>query len=671
MKRAFVIRPFGVKEGIDFDRTESDLIDPVLNGLGITGRTTGEILAAGNIRSDVFERLLVADLVIADISIHNANVYYELGVRHALRDRMTVLIRAHAAEVPFDLRTDRYVLYDRDDPARARDALRDAIEQTDAIRRADSPVFTLLPALRPVDPERLKIVPSDFAEEVRQAAREGDLPRLAVLQDETVGFDWAIPGLRLIGTAQFDHRAWPDARASWEAIRRELPRDPEANLKLATIFQRLDEFARSSEAIERVLADPSLDDHDRAEALSLKASNTKTQWCTAWRGGAEPAVTALRSPLLDEARRTYDEGFLADQDHWYAGINALALTRVTRLLADLHHEVWSERFEDDDAADRELRRLAVAEAELAAAVRRSLDAAAARRLRRNDGPDVWLELTRADLLFLTSDRPARIRHAYAEALGRSDATSGGFAAEAAARQIRLYRDLGVFAETAAAALEGLGVPEQPAPQPDVPRPRVLVFAGHRVDAPDRAHPRFPRTQDAEHAAARMIAEAIADERAAAGDGAVEGIAGGASGGDILFHEACHAAGIPTTLMLAIPRDSFAAASVNDAGAQWTERFRRLCNRGAVKVLSDSAELPGWLRVRGDYSIWQRNTRWILHTALSRADTDVTLIVLWDGGGGDGPGGTADMVELARHRGVKVVRLGTARLLGPTPPEDLR
>ncbi len=284
---------------------------------------------------------------------------------------------------------------------------------------------------------------------------------------------------------------------------------------------------------------------------------------------------------------------------------------------------------------------------------------------------MWLELTRADLLFLTSDRPARIRHAYTEALDRSNATGGGFAAEAAARQIRLYRDLGLFAETAAAALEGLGVPEQPPPQPDAPRQRVLVFAGHRVDSPDRAHPRFPRTQDAEKAAARMIAQAVADERAAAGAGVIEGIAGGASGGDILFHEACHAAGITTTLMLAIPRDSFAAASVNDAGAQWTERFRGLCGRGAVKVLSDGTELPAWLRARGDYDIWQRNTRWILHTALSRVDTDVTLIVLWDGGGGDGPGGTADMVELARRRGVKVVRLDTACLLEPAPQRGMR
>ena len=161
----------------------------------------------------------------------------------------------------------------------------------------------------------------------------------------------------------------------------------------------------------------------------------------------------------------------------------------------------------------------------------------------------------------------------------------------------------------------------------------------------------------------MIAEAVAAEKALA-EGSVEGIAGGASGGDILFHEACQSAGVRTTVMLALPRDDFAAASVNDAGGAWTERYRRLHDRSEVKVLAHSAELPAWLRARGDdYSIWQRNNRWILHTALSRADTDVTLIVLWDGKGGDGPGGTADLVALARRRGVKVVQLDATRLLG--------
>ena len=77
--RAFIVRPFGVKNDIDFDEVEKVLIDPVLTRLGVTGRTTGEVIGQGNIREDMFQLLLTADLVVADLSIHNANVFYELG----------------------------------------------------------------------------------------------------------------------------------------------------------------------------------------------------------------------------------------------------------------------------------------------------------------------------------------------------------------------------------------------------------------------------------------------------------------------------------------------------------------------------------------------------------------------------------------------------------------
>jgi hypothetical protein len=91
--RAFIVRPFGPKSGIDFDAIENKLIFPALDRLEITGRTTAEVMKPGNIREDMFQLLLTADLVIADVTLHNANVYYELGIRHALRHRITVLLR--------------------------------------------------------------------------------------------------------------------------------------------------------------------------------------------------------------------------------------------------------------------------------------------------------------------------------------------------------------------------------------------------------------------------------------------------------------------------------------------------------------------------------------------------------------------------------------------------
>ena len=103
--QAFIVRPFGIKQDIDFEKVERELIQPALKAVNVAGATTAKIVEAGNIREDMFSQLLLADLVIADLSIHNANVFYELGIRHALRDKKTFLIRSNKDEIPFDLKS--------------------------------------------------------------------------------------------------------------------------------------------------------------------------------------------------------------------------------------------------------------------------------------------------------------------------------------------------------------------------------------------------------------------------------------------------------------------------------------------------------------------------------------------------------------------------------------
>jgi hypothetical protein len=195
-----------------------------------------------------------------------------------------------------------------------------------------------------------------------------------------------------------------------------------------------------------------------------------------------------------------------------------------------------------------------------------------------------------------------------------------------------------------------------------------------LDAPGRQSPRFPA--DKEDLARQKIREAVEAEKAA-GDGVSFGIAGGANGGDILFHEVCHELGVPTQLYLALQPPLYVKASVSDAGPAWVERFRRLHERleeeGAVRVLSeltdepeDRAEhLPAWLRSKKDYNIWQRINLWMLHNALAAGGDDcVTLIALWDREPtGDGPGGTSDLVAKAERRGAKRVIVDTKTAFG--------
>ncbi|MGR8965712.1 hypothetical protein [Rhizobium leguminosarum] len=85
-----------------------------------------------------------------------------------------------------------------------------------------------------------------------------------------------------------------------------------------------------------------------------------------------------------------------------------------------------------------------------------------------------------------------------------------------------------------------------------------------------------------------------------------GIAGGACGSDILFHEICNAFNIRTQLLLALPEARFQAESVNRGGADWVMRYQQLCQRVPPRVFADSKDLPHWLCGRKGYDIWQRN-----------------------------------------------------------------
>src|SRR5919106_4682719 len=108
----FVAMPFGTKEGIDFNRIYSELIKPALEEEGFEVFRADEERRAGEIRTDMFQELLLADLVVAELSIDNPNVWYELGVRHALRARGVVQIKSKKREgMPFDVYTDRKLSY--------------------------------------------------------------------------------------------------------------------------------------------------------------------------------------------------------------------------------------------------------------------------------------------------------------------------------------------------------------------------------------------------------------------------------------------------------------------------------------------------------------------------------------------------------------------------------
>ncbi len=201
---AFVAMPFGMKRDnqgheIDFNRVYDELIKPALETTGLEVFRADQELRGGDIRTDMFQTLLLADLVLADLTLDNPNVWYELGVRHALRARGVVLISGGRVPTAFDLYTDRKLRYSiahsGPDPftlERDKRTLAEMVQTTMESwhDRKVSPVYQLMPNLQEPDWKSLHIGDvREFLEQhdtwdsriqlARKAGRIGDVLVLA------------------------------------------------------------------------------------------------------------------------------------------------------------------------------------------------------------------------------------------------------------------------------------------------------------------------------------------------------------------------------------------------------------------------------------------------------------------------------------------------------------
>jgi hypothetical protein len=183
--------------------------------------------------------------------------------------------------------------------------------------------------------------------------------------------------------------------------------------------------------------------------------------------------------------------------------------------------------------------------------------------------------------------------------------------------------------------------------------RVFLFSGHMIDAPGRATPRFPA--DKEPMAAAAIDAALDAGGCGGGD---LGICGGACGGDLLFAEAVLARGAHLQMLLPFDEPTFLRESVDFAGAGWRKRFFAVKENPRTET-QFAPDVLGPLPP--DANPYERENRWLLDTALAHGAQRLDFICLWDGGGGDGPGGTRHMVGQVEAAGAHVTWLDTRKL----------
>ena len=378
---------------------------------------------------------------------------------------------------------------------------------------------------------------------------------------------------------------------------------------------------------------------------SLKARNSKIRWVDSWKilPEVQRRPIALISQYLKESFQYYELGYYHDLNHFYSGVNALGLLTIITSLAENQKAVWELQYDNEDDAAYALKKYKEQHKKLSVSVQISLEAEK-KRMNEEGKTDPWLMITEADLACLILNQPERVALLYKQAI--SGANDLNF--EAAKRQLQIYEQLQVVHENVKAALSEFADTGDEIVQRDM---HYLLFTGHMIDKPDRKESRFPAFKEA--SVKEAIKQAVQKEKDKI-EGTVTAIAGGACGGDILFHEVCEELGIKSKLFLALPRDFFLAESVAFAGYEWVERFDEIIKMSCSLILSETKELPNWLQKKPNYSIWERNNLWMLNSALVCGGANMTLIALWDGKTGDAGGGTEHMVKVSKAKGAKAI-----------------
>lgn len=191
--------------------------------------------------------------------------------------------------------------------------------------------------------------------------------------------------------------------------------------------------------------------------------------------------------------------------------------------------------------------------------------------------------------------------------------------------------------------------------------QVVLATGHMVDRPGRPAPRFPPS--GVPAVTRAIAALFRTWHV--GPGTLV-LSGGARGSDIVAAEQGLALGAEVWLLIPLPDDQFVAASVSVPGTDWEERYRRLRDRCPTWFQAGELGPPA-----AGEDAFERNNDWCVAVARAQAASSPwRVLAVWDGGPGDGPGGTGHLLERARALGasVEVIRPPAATTAGMAPGE---
>lgn len=423
----FVLMPFGRKTEpstgrlIDFDAVYAQAICPAVLDAGMQPLRGDQEHQIGIIHEQFFGRLLLAPFAVADLTTRNANVFYEFGVRHAVKPRTTVGICGNPDDLPFDVSYLRTAVYPLDqDGALVADALpafhETLVKALDAAKRkpalehdedvwsnADSPLFRLIRGFSVTIPDLPHLRADDFSERAKSVSsfsvRIADIRARAVAGTEADAVA-ALDAVRddILTAKHVDLTSLTELFLAYRAV--------SAWGAMVDLFEAMPKVLQSQQMVREQYAmalnrvgekgDPAMVDRAltileeleakygaNPETCGLIGRVHKARWTKA-REAKDPIAVAH----LNRAIEAYRRGFAADPRDYYPGVNLVTLlaSKGAAGKAELDRTVPVVRY------------------------------AAERRLAGQDG-DYWDHATLLELAVLARDETAAVE-AFAEAVAR-------------------------------------------------------------------------------------------------------------------------------------------------------------------------------------------------------------------------------------------------------------
>lgn len=333
----FVLMPFGTKPSgsggtIDFDAVYREIIAPAVEAAGLDPLRADEEQTGGLIHKPMYERLILCDFAVADLTTANANVFYELGLRHALRRHSTVMLFAEGGRLPFDVNGLRALPYrltadgKPENPANSLGALAGLLVAAKQRADVDSPLYQLVQDYPNIQREKTdvfrdRVAYSAAAKKRLAAARKQGLD--AVRAEERALGAIADADAGVVIDLMLSYRSvkgWDEMIALVDRMSRPLAETVMVQEQLGLALNR----AGKGDEAEQVLITLIERRGPSSETYGILGRVYKDRWEAASKAGD----TFGSAGLLERAIEAYLKGFEADWRDAYPGVNAVTLMEL-------------------------------------------------------------------------------------------------------------------------------------------------------------------------------------------------------------------------------------------------------------------------------------------------------------------------------------------------------